>query len=103
MLKKPVYRNKKLLALAKDAPCCFACMKSNDGSVVACHSNSQRFGKGLGIKASDAAIAFMCNRCHAETESGKRLTREQRTEVWEQAFIDTMVWLFESGLVDVVK
>lgn len=56
-----------------------------DGTVCAAHSNQQRDGKGTSIKASDAAIAAMCSKCHFELDNGKDLTRQERIEIWELA------------------
>ena len=44
------YRNPKLLKLAKDAPCVLC--GSNDGTVVACHSNQLRDKKGTELKVT---------------------------------------------------
>lgn len=61
------------------------------------HSNQGRDGKGTGIKASDAAIAFGCDRCHAAIDRSATLSREERVAMWEGAHRATMRWLIESG------
>ena len=91
-----IYRNKKLLALANEAPHCMNCGTYNAGQVVACHSNQQRDGKGTGIKASDAAIAFLCGQCHFQVDGGTMLSRSQRVDLWESAHRKTMRWLIEN-------
>ena len=95
-----IYRNKKLINLAKEAPYCMSCMRTSDGTIVASHSNSSAHGKGMGIKASDAMICYICFKCHSEIDSGKK-SREEKIYKWEQAFIRTMRWLFESGNVTI--
>lgn len=96
------YRNRKLLDAAKQAPVCFLCEKTNDGTVVACHSNQIRDGKGTGHKASDVRVAFLCHNCHAAIDHGKEMNRTQKIERWELAHRSSIGWLFESGIIDVV-
>jgi hypothetical protein len=93
------YRNPKLLKLAKDAPCVLC--GSNDGTVVACHSNQLRDGKGTGIKSHDHKIAFCCMAHHNIIDSGKELSREERIVLWEEAHRKTISWLFENGHLEV--
>ena len=95
-----MYRNKKLLELARLLPCQICGIE--DGTVVAAHSNQLRDGKGRGLKSSDVRIASLCFRCHAEIDQGSKLSKESRIEMWEQAHRSTIGELFERGLV-VVK
>lgn len=91
------YRNPSLLRLAAKAPHCFVCGAGNEGQIVAAHSNQSRDGKGMGIKASDAAVAFACSLpCHYRIDQGNE-SREIRTGLWEAAHRATMRWLLESG------
>lgn len=96
-----IYRNPKLLKAAKDVPYCMYCMKTNDGTIVACHSNSGSDGKGMGIKAKDYRIAYMCNECHDNYDRGK-LIRIEKQAIFEAAHRATIGWLFESGIVGVL-
>ena len=91
-----MYRNKKLLEVARIVPNCGICNKSNDGTFVAAHSNQLRDGKGRGIKANDYRIASLCFTCHAELDQGKNWSRAEREEKWEQAHRDFIGWLFEN-------
>ena len=91
------WRNKKILAYAKDAPHCMSCGQPNNGNVVACHSNQQRDGKGTGIKANDYRVAYMCDVCHYDVDDGSRLRRDERREIWEDAHRKTIGWLIETG------
>jgi hypothetical protein len=95
-----VYRNKKLLEVARLLPCQHCGIE--DGTVVAAHSNQLRDGKGRGLKSSDFRIASLCFRCHAEADTSSTLTKVARIEMWEQAHRATIGELFERGLV-VVK
>ena len=92
-----MYRNKKLLELARLLPCQICGIE--DGTVVAAHSNQLRDGKGRGLKASDFRIASLCFRCHAEADTSSTLTKVARIEMWEQAHRATIGELFERGLV----
>jgi len=96
-----MYRNKKLLELARLLPCKHCGIE--DGTVVAAHSNQLRDGKGRGLKASDFRIASLCFRCHAEADTSSTLSKVARIEMWEQAHRATIGELFERGLVGVMK
>lgn len=98
MLSK-VYRNKKLLKIAKDAPYCFCCGRTNDQTIVAAHSNQLRDGKGRGLKSHDFRIAYICHTCHHEIDQGKK-TKEEKKELWEEAHRATIGWLFNSGRLE---
>lgn len=94
-----IYRNYKILQLAKEVPYCMLCGVPNQGQIVACHSNQGRDGKGTGIKSSDYRIAYLCHPCHYEIDDGKKLTKQQRVEKWEEGHRDTIGWLFEEGKI----
>jgi len=64
-----MYRNAKLKASAKHESC-VSC-GANDGTVVWAHSNSQRHGKGMGIKAHDLFGAYLCHKCHSAYDAGQ--------------------------------
>ena len=96
-----MYRNKKLLEVARLLPCQICGIE--DGTVVAAHSNQLRDGKGRGLKSSDFRIASLCFRCHAEADTSSTLTKVARIEMWEQAHRATIGELFERGLVGVMK
>ena len=95
------YRNEKILQAARYAPHCMSCMKNNDGTVVAAHSNQQRDNKGVGHKASDYRVAYLCQKCHENVDQGMHLDKQSRIDVWELAHRRTVGWLFESGALAV--
>lgn len=95
-----MYRNTKLLEAVRAFPC--QNCGSQDGTVVAAHSNQLRDGKGRGLKAHDYRIAALCHRCHAELDQGAKLSRAEREEMWEAAHRKTVGQLFEAGLVKVI-
>ena len=94
-----MYRNKKLLELVRQSPC-QNCGIEN-GTICAAHSNQMRDGKGKGIKAHDFRIAALCHECHANIDSGKDLTREERFDVWERAHRETIGWLFLNNHLEI--
>lgn len=55
-------------------------------TVVPCHSNQARHGKGKGIKAHDRHTVPGCMYCHAEIDSGNRFTRAEKFALWDAAF-----------------
>ena len=94
-----IYRNKKLLELVRQSPC--QTCGTEDGTVVAAHSNQLRDGKGRGLKAHDYRIAALCFRCHTELDQGTKMSKAERVESWEEAHRGTIGWLFEKGYIDV--
>lgn len=92
------YRSRKLLDAAREAPWCMACHKPNDGTVVAAHSNQSRDGKGMGIKAHDYRVAFLCCLCHTYIDQSPA-SREDKISLFEEAHRNTIGWLFDSGKV----
>lgn len=94
-----MYRNQKLLEAVRESPCQH-CGKS-DGTVVAAHSNQSRDGKGRSLKAHDYRIAALCFTCHAELDQGRRLSREERLNMWEDAHRATVGWLFDNNIIGI--
>ena len=85
--------------MAKDAPYCFCCGRTNDGTIVAAHSNQIRDQKGKGIKAHDFRVAYICHNCHHEIDQGKK-TKDEKKEFWAEAPRATIGWLFTSGRLE---
>lgn len=97
-----IYRNKKLLDLANECEHCTSCDRFSRETITAAHSNQLRDGKGRGIKAHDYRIAYLCHSCHYELDQGNRLTKEDRTRMWEEAHRKTIAWLFENNHIKIV-
>lgn len=97
-----MFRSPKLLHLAERAPHCMHCKIWNRGQVVACHSNSQRHGKGTGIKAHDL-VAYLCPTCHdlLDRRTGE-MPREDRDAMFLEACWQSTLWLLQEGLLKVV-
>jgi len=89
-----MYRNQRLLEIVRNSPC-QNCGTQN-GTVCAAHSNQLRDGKGRSLKAHDFRVAALCFRCHSNLDQGYQMSKEERTEFWEEAHRKTIVWLFEN-------
>jgi len=92
-----MYRNRPLLNACRELPCQHCGI--SDGTVVAAHSNQLRDGKGRGLKAHDYRVASLCYKCHMELDQGKDLSKQERTELWEEAHRKTIGQLFERGFI----
>ena len=75
--------------------CCQHC--GADGYTQAAHSNQLIHGKGRGIKASDEFTAALCLKCHYELDQGKNLSKEERIDMWENAWHKTVAKLQQQG------
>ncbi len=93
------FRSPKLLQAARDQPC-QSC--GSVGTTIAAHANSVKLGKGTGIKCPDLYTAWLCQRCHdlADGRAG-RLTREERWELWIDAYLQTVKQWFELGIIKI--
>lgn len=98
-----MYRNKTILSLANQSPRCMSCLAPNRGQVVAAHSNQIKHGKGIGIKAHDHKIAYLCKHCHHEIDNGNRLSKQERIDMWQEAHEKTLDWLFMSGHIEILR
>ena len=94
------YRNKKLLEVVRESPC--QNCGSQNGTVVAAHSNQQRDNKGTSIKADDFRIAALCHMCHHELDAGNKLSKQERQELWEDAHRKTIGWLFLNDHIKII-
>lgn len=93
------FRNRKLLDCARDQPCMHC--GAEDGTVVAAHSNQSKHGKGMSIKAHDCFVAFLCSRCHHDIDQGSKLSREERRDLWQDAFEKTLLHLWQTDRIKV--
>lgn len=100
--KNKPYRNRKLLDLAEQSPICCVCGKINDGTVVACHSNSIQDGHGMGTKAHDIPC-FGCHDCHARIDGriDKHLTREERDLLFYRGVYNAWLICMKEGWLEV--
>jgi uncharacterized protein YaiE (UPF0345 family) len=93
--KQQYFRSRKHLMNVASLPCqnCYV-----DGQTQASHSNWVDLGrKGRGLKSSDEYTAALCQACHMEIDSGARLNKEQRRDLWVMAWQKTMAQLKGQG------
>lgn len=95
------YRNKKLLEAVREIPCQHC--GSQNGTVVAAHSNQLRDGKGKALKAHDFRIAALCFTCHSDLDQGSKMSKQERIDMWEEAHRKTIGELFMREIIGVVN
>ena len=88
-----IWRSEKFKRLVASLDCS-ACPAP--GPSQAAHRNE---GKGMGIKVSDALCAALCPTCHTELDQGKTMTKQERRDFWNRAYINTVKELIESGRI----
>lgn len=66
--------------LEVDGVCC-----GDTATVVPCHANWGKYGKGMGIKSDDRFTVPGCWLCHSWLDSGKASGEEKRL-IWEAAY-----------------
>ncbi|WP_296652832.1 nuclease domain-containing protein [Paraburkholderia sp.] len=78
----------KYLAACRGEPCYLrvpgVCLHST-ATVVPCHSNQSRHGKGMGIKAKHEYTVPGCASCHQWIDQGPA-TRAAKFAVWDQGY-----------------
>jgi hypothetical protein len=52
------------------------------------HSNQSKHGKGGSIKAHDCFVVPACRACHREFDQGRTMTRDEKAERWDRAFLE---------------
>ena len=81
-------RSKAILEACRAIPCQHC--GTQDGTVVAAHSNQSRHGKGRGIKASDIYVAALCSVCHHQIDQGFLFSRVEKAVMWDEAHEKTV-------------
>lgn len=95
-----IYRNPDLLAAVRMLPCV---MCGFTRGVQSAHSNQLRFGKGRGMKASDAAIMALCGPsyswggCHAFLDQGGDVAKSERDGLECLLICQTLMELIKRG------
>ncbi|KXU82447.1 hypothetical protein CI15_33480 [Paraburkholderia monticola] len=56
-------------------------------TVVPCHSNQSKHGKGMGIKAKHEFTVPGCRTCHVFIDQGSA-TREYKFDIWDRAYAE---------------
>ena len=92
------FRSEKLRRAVATLPC-VCCGRA--GETQAAHANLSVFGKGMGHKASDAAIMALCIICHATLDQGHVYTKMEKYALQMEWIAKTSVALIEAGLLEV--
>lgn len=91
------YRSNKLKEAARDRPCVLC---GSYGTTVAAHSNSLSHGRGMGHKAPDYYVAYVCQKHHDEIDGrAGGLSKEEKREMWLSAWVKTVALWFDEGIV----
>ena len=69
-----------------------------DGTTQAAHSNQAIHGKSRGLKSSDAFAVALCAHHHYELDQGRTMSRTERVEMFNHAYIRTVAELRKYGL-----
>lgn len=90
------YRNRALLDLAHEAPCCaqFEHTCTEYQGVEPAHSDQQIHGRGHGHKSHDFCHAAMCHTAHMMLDT---FPRDVKNTEWVRAFVKTFLWYFQNG------
>ena len=88
------YRSRPLLDLAHKLNTCTRCGHYVPEGLEPAHADSQRYGKGTGLKAHDHFHAALCHACHTELPN---MAREEREHAWQRAFEATLTEYFKRG------
>lgn len=73
------------------------CVNCGAFGVQAAHANLQEFGKGMGIKASDAAIMALCQPCHFMLDQSGKMSKMESRQFQYEMIAKTLVKIFEAG------
>lgn len=92
------YRSESLRRAVASLPCVNC---GRHGDTQAAHANLGCFGKGMGHKASDAAIMALCTSCHYELDQGKTMTKAEKWDKQMEWIAKTSVALIEAGKLEV--
>ena len=97
------YRNRDYLALARGKPC-VSC-GAQDGTVVAAHycgTGAGSLGKGMGQKAHDFCVAFLCAECHQMYDEYRTKNDTMRSRDFALMCLQSLALVLETGEVEIV-
>lgn len=94
------FRSRALLNLAHKLHTCTICGHFVPEGLEPAHADSQRYGKGTGIKAHDHFHAAICHACHVELPEMKR---DDREHAWQRAFEATLTEYWQKGWLKAVS
>jgi hypothetical protein len=87
--KRPtVEEGAKYLAACRGEPCFLRIPGVCNGDWTTCVPAHRNEGKGMGLKVPNYLTLPACYACHAEYDQGKRFIREQKREMWNDAYVE---------------
>ena len=89
--KDDAYRSPAWLRAVASLPC-MVCFR--EGRTQAAHRNQ---GKAMALKTDDCFTAALCVECHAEIDSGRDLSKQERRERLDTAILMTVRALAKAG------
>ena len=101
MQKRKPYRNQKILAHAKGQECQIrlpGCLHNTE-TTVAAHIHAYEFGHGMGVKADDYAVAFVCSKCHLILDGAHNFDVDWLEGMFHKANTRTIGILFRDGII----
>lgn len=94
------YRNRNLLDLAHEAPCCAQFPHRCNGQSVPAHSNELLYGRGASHKSDDIFHAAVCPEAHDYIDGRKGgWDKETKRAEWARAYIATQRFYWTNGKV----
>ena len=95
------YRNNALLKLARGQRCVMC--GADDETIVSAHSNLGEHGKGMGIKADDSMVAWLCHKCHTNLDQGGKMNSDERRDFTLTAICKTYREMWLKGMLEVKR
>lgn len=95
------YRNANITKSAQGRNCTLqipGVCNHDSATTVWAHSNQQRHGKGVGIKANDIFGCYACSACHDWLDNSK-VPRDEKNTVFQFAFEKSLLILLQSGVL----
>lgn len=87
--KRPtVAEGSKYLEACRGEPCYLRIAGVCNGDWTTCVPAHRNEGKGMGLKVPNYLTIPACYACHAEYDQGKRFIRDQKRNMWNDAYVE---------------
>jgi len=100
-MKHKTFRSAQLLSLARGQECVMC--GANDDTIVSAHSNLMEHGKGMGMKAHDGMVSWLCHHCHSNLDQGRGSSKEDKRTYILTAICRTYMKMWDLNLLKVRK
>jgi len=78
----------KYLAACRGEPCFLRIPGICNGDWTTCVPAHRNEGKGMGLKVPNYLTIPACYACHAEYDQGRRFLRDQKRNMWNDAYVE---------------